>query len=231
MHLLRCAVWLTAVASSRSQPLLCALAAAGLFFAVFSLFHDAAHGALLLPQRLNNVVLVLTSIPLLMPAHGQRQLHLRHHAHPLGADDLEGVGATLPFVVALLLGPVLAARMRVFGHRTVPRGLVPIVMFENTLNGVVIAAILVWGGEGLQLALAMGLLLHISMSAWASYVPHNLRTARWLKPLLRVAPKLLWTRSPVVASLVLHDAHHASPKVPCGALHEPSVTPSSQTPT
>ena len=64
------------------------------------------HHANLYKQMLD----ALTSIPLVMSGHGQRQLHLRHHAHPLEADDLEGAGA----LTSLLPRRVHVVRLPVF---------------------------------------------------------------------------------------------------------------------
>ena len=44
--------------------------------------------------------------------HGMRKLHLRHHARPLAADDIEGEGATVPALKALALGATNAVRYR-----------------------------------------------------------------------------------------------------------------------
>jgi len=69
------------------------------------------------------------------------------------------------------------------------------------------------GNPGLQAAVAMALLLQLTMNAWASHVPH--RAPQWL---LAIASRFAWTRSPVVLSLVYHLEHHATPRVPCAEL-------------
>lgn len=215
MHLLRCGVWAVALFFGRESFAVGACAAAGLFFAAFSLFHDAAHGALRLSRDAANAVLAGASTVLMMSAHAQRHLHLRHHARPLADDDLEGEGARLSLSRALLLGPVLAARMRV---AQMPRSLWRWVAVENVINVAVVVAVLRSDDAGLHAALAVALLLHATMSAWASHVPHTLDRRPWLE---RFARRFTWTRSPVVGSLLHHAEHHRTPKVPCADLGVP----------
>lgn len=194
-------------------PLLAVPLAAGLFMMTFSLFHDAAHGALALPQRVNDVVLFLTSAPLVMSAHGQRQLHLRHHANPLDADDLEGEGALASLWWAALTAPAASVHMRVAAVDAVNARVRPWVLAENGLNLLVAGGVIASGNTPLQLAFAVALLLQLTMNAWASHIPH--RAPRWL---LSLAARLEWTRSPVVLALVYHLEHHAHPRLPCALL-------------
>jgi fatty acid desaturase len=187
-----------------------AVPAALVYFAAFSFFHDCAHGALGLPGRVNDVVLFLTSGPLFLSAHGQRQLHLRHHARPLEADDMEGEGALTSLPVALVTAPASSFRMRVASYFAANKRVRPWIVAENLLN-TALAVLAVWSGNlGLQVAAATMMGLQLTMNAWASHVPH--RAPRWL---LALAARFAWTHSPVVLSLVYHLEHHAHPRVPC----------------
>lgn len=187
-----------------------AVPAALVYFAAFSFFHDCAHGAICLPPRVNDFVLFLTSGPLFLSAHGQRQLHLRHHARPLAADDMEGEGALASLPMALVTAPVASFRMRVGSFFAANARVKPWIVVENVLN----VALVVWavrsGNLGIQVAMATMVGLQLTMNAWASHVPH--RAPRWL---LALASRLEWTHSPVVLSLVYHLEHHAHPRVPC----------------
>lgn len=187
-----------------------AVPAALVYFATFSLFHDCAHGALCLPNRVNDVVLFLTSGPLFLSAHGQRQLHLRHHARPLADDDLEGEGALASLPVAVITAPFASFRMRVASFFAANGRVRPWIGLENVLN----VALVVWavrsGNLGVIVAAATMAGLQLTMNAWASHVPH--RAPRWL---LTLAARFAWTHSPVVLSLVYHLEHHAHPRVPC----------------
>lgn len=190
--------------------LVAAVPAALVYFAAFSFFHDCAHGALCLPNRVNDVVLFLTSGPLFFSAHGQRQLHLRHHARPLADDDMEGEGALASLPMALVTAPAASFRMRVASFFAANARVKPWIVVENALN----VALVVWavrsGKLGIQVAMVTMLGLQLTMNAWASHVPH--RAPRWL---LQLAARFAWTHSPVVLSLVYHLEHHAHPRVPC----------------
>lgn len=190
-----------------------AVPAALVFFSSFAFFHDAAHGALGLKQRDNDVVLMLTSIPLFMSAHAQRHHHLHHHARPLEPGDLEGKGALTSLWWAALVAPFASWEMRLKGFVLVPDKIKPWIAAENALNLLSIVVVVaidhpgVWGSFLVQVA------LQHTMNAWASHIPH--RAPRWL---LGIASRFAWTGSPVVLSLVYHLEHHAHPRVPCALL-------------
>lgn len=190
--------------------------AAMVFFVSFAFFHDAAHGALGLTNLGNDLILFVTSAPMMMSGHGQRQLHLRHHAHPLTADDLEGKGANTSLIVAALEAPLASFQMRAVSFTAVPPKVRPWVGAENVLNVVVTLALLSIAASGVwsvAVVVATWWVLQLTMNAWASHVPH--RAPVWL---MAVASRLVWTGSPVVLSLVYHLEHHAHPRVPCATL-------------
>ncbi len=243
MHVLRCAMWLAALVAAMvvsAVPLQAlvqavvdhgiaaaletdvvtvagvaaiAVAAALLFFSTFAFFHDAAHGALGLRPLVNDLVLCATSAVLMMSGHGQRQLHLRHHARPLEPDDLEGKGALTSLWMAALVAPTSSFHMRAVSLQAVPAKVRPWVVAENVINVVVTVAVIAAGYLPLQVALVVWWGLQLTMNAWASHVPH--RAPQWV---LAVASRFAWTGSPVVLSLVYHLEHHAHPRVPCANL-------------
>jgi fatty acid desaturase len=194
-----------------------AIPAALVFFSAFALFHDAAHGALALPQRINDAVLLMTSLPLLMSAHGQRQHHLHHHAHPLEPTDLEGQGALTSLWWAALVAPWASVKMRVAGFNVVPAKVRPWVVAENLLNVASIVVVALLDHPGVWVSFFVQLTLQHTMNAWASHVPH--RAPRWL---MQLASRGAWTGSPVILSLVYHLEHHATPRVPCALLRPAS---------
>ncbi len=214
-HLVRCSAWLALLVVSVPWPPLSFLVMAGLFFSTFALFHDAAHGALGLPQWVNDVLLMATSVPLFMSNHAQRQHHLRHHAKPLEEGDLEGQGAMTSLSRALWEAPFACVHMRVQGFVVVNDRVRRWVIVENLLNALTAVVVVLWGNDGVQAAFVMMVLLQITMNAWASHIPH--RAPRWL---LELASLFAWTGSPVVLSLVYHLEHHAHPRVPCALLRE-----------
>jgi fatty acid desaturase len=236
MHLLRCSWWLAllilaaVLATPQVQQafdgvltresVVAVAAVVGLsamvFFTSFAFFHDAAHGALGLPNVGNDVILFATSAPMMMSGHGQRQLHLRHHARPLQADDLEGKGANTSLLVAALEAPLASFQMRAVSFSAVPAKVRPWVVAENVLNVLVtvaLAAMVAMGASSAAIVVVTWWLLQLTMNAWASHVPH--RAPLWL---MAVASRFVWTGSPVVLSLVYHLEHHAHPRVPCATL-------------
>lgn len=180
------------------------------YISCFTLFHDASHGSLGLSAQGHSVVTGVAALPLLFSGHAQRQLHLRHHARPLADDDVEGQGARRSFFGALFSGPLLVAAMVVEGLRAVPPRLKAVVVAE-WIGALSIAVALVWAGYGVFVLVDVVLLL--TMGVWASHLPHH--TPPWLS---KVAGVLVWTRHPVLLSLLFHDEHHRRPKVPCAAL-------------
>jgi len=190
-----------------------AVPAALVFFSAFAFFHDAAHGALGLPQRANDVVLMLSSVPLFMSAHAQRQHHLHHHARPLEPSDLEGKGALTSLWWAAVVAPYASWEMRLKGFVVVPDKVKPWVAVENLLNLLSVAVVVALDHPGVWVSFLVQAVLQHTMNAWASHIPH--RAPRWL---LGIASRFAWTGSPVVLSLVYHLEHHAHPRVPCALL-------------
>src|SRR5262245_8012182 len=100
-HVLLPAIVLASVESSALQL----IAATALFFALFTLLHDAMHGALGLPRKVNAAIIALAGAAVAVAGHATRRLHLRHHAAPFTPGDIEGRGVTVPFPSVLLEGP------------------------------------------------------------------------------------------------------------------------------
>ncbi len=183
------------------------------YISCFTLFHDASHGSLGLSAEGHSVVTGVAALPLLFSGHAQRQLHLRHHARPLADDDVEGQGARCSFWQAFISGPLLVSAMIIQGFRAVPLRLRAVVVAE-WVGSLSIALALVWAGYGVFVLVDVALLL--TMGVWASHLPHH--TPSWLA---RVAGVLVWTRHPVLLSLLFHDEHHRRPRVPCSELTGP----------
>jgi fatty acid desaturase len=186
------------------------IAGAALFFLeAFAFQHDLAHGALGLPRRANDWALAAAGALLLMSGHGTRRTHLRHHARMFGADDVEGRPARVSLARAIIGGPVDALAVRVAAFRGAgPRGQ-RWQAAETALDVVLLTALVASGRPALLVYAAIAILGQITMSAWASHIPHN--APAWL---IRVATRLAWTGSPTVLALAYHDLHHARPDVP-----------------
>lgn len=192
-------------------PLVLAVpAAAALYFTAFSVAHDAMHGSLGLPRRVNDALLSLSALLMLASGHAMRRMHLLHHARTLSDADLEGRGARLPALSALAAGPANALALRVVAFRGARRR-ERVVQTLETLAGIalVVGAALA-GHATLLVHVAVALALQGSMSLWASYVPHH--TPAWV---VDICMRLSFLRSPTLLSLAYHDLHHRRPGVPC----------------
>ena len=200
---------LAAIAPAAAIELFGALA---MFFAAFALVHDVAHGSLGLSKRTNEFVLAIGGATIATTGHGLRVAHLRHHAHPLAADDLEGASAKMPFWRAALLAPILAIVLHVSGWRHAPRR----ERRKQLAEYLALAALIVGGSLGpraLRIYMMVAVVMQLLAPLWAGHIPH--RTPRWLMGLVHC---LAFTGSPTVMSLLHHDLHHELPKVPIGEL-------------
>lgn len=73
--------------------------------------HDGFHENLGLSALPNNAFLALQSLLMMAPLHAIRFCHLRHHQHPLTADDVEGWSARMKWWQAIATGPWFTARL------------------------------------------------------------------------------------------------------------------------
>jgi fatty acid desaturase len=183
------------------------LAAALLFFGIFTLLHDAMHGALGLPQRINHWLITLAGLAIGISGHGARVVHLRHHARTLAEDDLEGQGARVSLLRAFLLCFRVYAALPLAGLRLAPprhrRGIA-----LEWLGVLALALLLLLAPVG-RVVLVVTLLIQLTIPVWGAHIPHRPPAV-----LLRIGAALLWTHSPLIIAFVLHDWHHANPRIP-----------------
>ncbi len=201
----------------RREPALALFAAVLLFIAAFAFNHDVLHGALKLPRRLNEALLTVLSLVMGWSGHAVRRLHMRHHARPLAADDVEGHGATLSFWRALATGPLDAARYRLAaleGERAAQ--LLETLAAMALTTGALLSRTVVGAAW-----VTANVLLQLTASVWASWLPHRAPEAA-----TRLARKLAWTHSAAVLSFAYHHEHHAHPKIPCAELDHAPPLPS-----
>ncbi|MES2644442.1 MAG: fatty acid desaturase family protein [Myxococcota bacterium] len=206
--------------------------------ALFILYHDAVHGLIARPRRLNDLLInVFVGIPQLLPIHVYRALHLVHHQH-LGTErDPERLllyagqpwaYAPLPprTLVRQLLGDLLvwnnlATGLRYLRERLAPTGrlrLPPAVVYPEFF----LLAAGFWG------VVALGAWSNPEVAARAAFV--------WVVPLLTLTQAIQKVRSFAehganglsyswapgwLGRLVLwpyhisyHREHHARPDVP-----------------
>ena len=219
VHTTRLAMTVLLLVLVRRWPAFAIAAALLIYLGAFAFNHDVAHGALGLPRRLNEWVMAATALVMGVSGHGMRLMHQRHHARPMAADDIEGVGATLTRFGALLAGPMNAARYRVEAFRAAT-------MRERRLQVLETAATLLLTAFALASRSTIGaawvvvnVAMQMTTALWASHLPHH--PPLWL---VAGARRLVWTRSAAVLSFVLHDEHHAHPKLPCRLLADQPQT-------
>jgi fatty acid desaturase len=199
--------------ASPAQPV--ALAAAfGLFFTLFAFHHDVMHGALGLGRRTGEALLAVLGCLIMTSGHGTRRLHMRHHAHPLAENDLEGEGARLGWFGAIVTSPLGYFRMHLAGFEGAGARERRVQWFENAVV-VILAGLLATHAlpERVRLYGLVAAAMQLTAGFWASHVPH--RAPAWLT---RTAARLSFLQSPVLLSLAFHELHHQKPKVPCHEL-------------
>lgn len=212
-HLCRSALCLGllgwALASGRLEAV--ALTTLWLYFALFTFQHDLLHGALGLKRALREPLLAGVGALILSSGHSVRVVHLLHHRRPLAPEDLESAAVRGSVFAAL---PRLPAWLYAYRAEAWRRASAPErrwIGAETLLNAAALGAL----GSVPPLALVLVLMLALQLSApiWAGRIPH-----RTPEPLMWLARRLAFTRSPTFLSLAFHELHHAHPKVPVAEL-------------
>ena len=94
----------------------------GLSFVTYgSTSHDLVHRTLGLSRGLNDLCLSLIELLSLRSGTAYRLSHLHHHAHLLGADDIEGAAAFRGFWNAIFVGPAMQIRIWTWAWEHHPR--------------------------------------------------------------------------------------------------------------
>jgi fatty acid desaturase len=189
-------------------------AALAVFMLAFAVTHDAAHGALGLPRRATNVVLAVGGVAIGTSGHALRLMHMRHHAHELAPDDLEGAAARMTFWQALAHAPRLSLALHVAAWRTGRQRSWQVIEYLG-LAAVIAAA--GFGPRPLAIYAAVALGMQVLAPWWAGHIPHRSEI------LIALARRLAVTGSPTLASLAHHDLHHRRPKLPTWRLQAASI--------
>ena len=172
--------------------------------------HNAFHHALGLPRVASDGVMLALSVLMLGSMHAVQINHLRHHRHCMAEDDVEAMGARLPALYALLLGPwypfclhrkaleVATARQRTWIHA------------ELAANAAWIAAVfLLWDIDALRyhvLAMAAGQCFSAFFAVWTTH--HGCAgdpIARTIRNRFKAA---------ITYDMFYHYEHHTFPAVP-----------------
>jgi fatty acid desaturase len=200
-------------------PALAPLAALAIFLLAFAITHDAAHGSLGLSRRATDVVLAAAGVANGTSGHALRVMHMKHHAHELAADDLEGAAAKLSFWRAIVAAPRLAVALHTTAWRTAtPRDRRRQLVEYAALAALLVAAVLaaVAGSRPLAVYAAVAMTMQLFAPWWAGHIPHH-------GPWRALAARFAVLGSPTLASLAHHELHHRRPKLPTWRLHAAAI--------
>jgi fatty acid desaturase len=197
-------------------PALSPFAALGIFLLAFAITHDAAHGSLGLARRATNLVLAAGGVAIGTSGHALRLMHMRHHAHELADDDLEGAAARMSFFRAFVAAPCLALALHATAWQVAgPRDRRWQAIEYAALAAFVAAALV--GPRPLAVYAIVAVGMQLFAPWWAGHIPHRANRLRTL------ASRLAVIGSPTLASLAHHDLHHRRPKVPTWRLQAVSI--------
>jgi fatty acid desaturase len=218
-ELLLPAAWLTAsLIVARLGWYFVALGLSFMFFLTgLRIVHNAFHGALGLPRRLNGAVLWVMSLIMLGSMHAVRFNHLRHHRLMLGEQDVEGRSAAMPAWRALLFGPAFTVLLHTTALRYGTRRLRATVCGELLMNAAWIAW--VFGASGSTvlryhvMAMMAGHCFTAFFAVWT--VHHHCDRTHYLARTLRGR-----IRNAITYDMFRHIEHHLFPAVPTCHLPE-----------
>jgi fatty acid desaturase len=196
-------------------PVLAPLGALAIFLVAFAITHDAAHGSLGLSRRATDFVLAAGGVAIGTSGHALRLMHMKHHAHELAADDLEGAAAKLSFWRAIVAAPRLAVALHTTAWRTATPRERRSQLVEYAALAAVLAAALA-GPRPLAVYAAVTMAMQLFAPWWAGHIPHR-------GPWRALAARFATLGSPTLASLAHHELHHRRPKLPTWRLHAAAI--------
>jgi beta-carotene hydroxylase len=190
-----------------------------IFVAIVTAAHDLVHGALGMRGASTDAWLFVTGAILLASGHSYRLTHLQHHRVFPGPDDPEGDPARMTLWQAIGYGPVFLPRLWWWSFKRASKrdrrwlvaeavwaGAVVVagVVLWPLTPGVVLYALLVWGGAWVFPLLTV----HLPHKDYGDTVLTQTRTLRG-----RLIPAIF-------LELTYHLEHHLYPQVPSHRLAE-----------
>lgn len=194
-------------------------------FAFAILVHDLIHNSLYLPKMWSRIVLSVFSQFLIKSGHALRTSHMLHHQQCLRDEDEEGNVVRLPLFRLVITGPWLAIRARWTAFRDGGSSR-PIQIIETALNCLIFGALVYASWRGSVAACSyLGAVVLVTLTApiWGAKIPHSLPSDH---------PAVIWLKAhmgrftPAACSVVFHELHHRSPRVPVAllALHQAEIS-------
>jgi fatty acid desaturase len=205
--------WLAASLLLAGRALYLPALACSFFFFLTGLrqAHGAFHYTVGISRRATEWALVALSGAMLGSLHAVKHNHLRHHAHCLDEDDVEGRCARLSWWRALLYGPAFPVLLHAAALRGGSAATRRWIALELSLTaGLVAAAVALPGVPALRyhvLAMAVGQCMTSFFAVWT--VHHDCDGERHLARTLRNRLK-----SWMSYAMFFHVEHHLFPAVP-----------------
>ncbi len=207
MPWLALSLWL----ASRGQFVLASAASFVFYLAGLRQVHNAFHFALGLPRWASDWVMLALSVLMLGSMHAVRFNHMRHHAHCLGDDDVEAMGAKMGPLRALLTGPLFPVRMHLKALELAGPGPRRWIVAELAANLGWLALVFgLWKVPALEYhvaAMALGQCFSSFFCVWT--VHHGCDPSGTLARTLRDRWKSFAT-----FCMFYHEEHHLFPSVP-----------------
>ncbi|GAA0324441.1 fatty acid desaturase family protein [Psychrobacter aestuarii] len=186
-----------------------ALVGSFLFFtAALRQAHDAYHNTLGVGRVLNNLMLYVLSSTMLCSTHAIRKTHLNHHRDPLGASDVEGNWARLPWYQAIIGGGIFSLRIQWYGLTHGSRRTRLQVALDMLITISIFASALLWSPTVLVYHVLVMLLANTLVGFFAVWsVHHDCDEEVYARSERRLLANLF------TFNLLYHMEHHLFPAV------------------
>lgn len=187
-----------------------ALAGSFLFFtAALRQAHDAYHNTLGVGRVFNDMMLYVLTSTMLCSTHAIRKTHLNHHRDPLGASDVEGNWARLPWYQVIIGGGIFSVRIQWYGLTHGSRHTRVQVTIDMLIIISIFVAALVWSPTVLVYHVLVMLLANTLVGFFAVWsVHHDCDETIYARSERRPLANLL------TFNLLYHMEHHLFPAVP-----------------
>lgn len=173
--------------------------------------HNAFHHALGLSRACSDGIMLVLSVWMLGSMHAVQINHLRHHRHCMAEDDVEAMGARLPALGALMLGPWYPIRLHQKALEVATPGQRRWIHVEILANCVWIGIIFLLLDVAVLkyhvLAMAIGQCFTAFFAVWTTH--HGCTPAGPIARTIRNRFKAL-----ITYNMFYHFEHHTFPAVP-----------------
>lgn len=178
--------------------------------------HNAYHHSVGLPPWGDHAMMLVLSVLMLGSMHAVCINHLRHHRYCMREDDVEAMGARLPWWGAILLGPRYPWSLHTMALKVASTSQRRWIVLELLLNALWIVAVFLWfDALWLQyhvIAMAVGQCFTAFFAVWTTH--HDCDGTPFIARSIRNRFKSL-----LAYDMFYHFEHHTWPAVPTCKLH------------